>query len=74
MITFSRDPNYPKEMVGAIHCQRCLKETPDGWHISQWEDLEVGLTVHGMQVWCRRHDCNVEVIDFPTVQRQQTAV
>ena len=47
-----------------FHCSRCTQEMPDGESPSSWADLEVGWTVRGFQVWCKRHDCNVIHMDF----------
>jgi len=41
-----------------FHCQLCVLDDD----ITQ--DIEVGLTDMGLQIWCRIHDCNVVHIDF----------
>lgn len=47
-----------------MHCSRCLAEMPEGTSPREWAQLEVGFTEVGLQVWCRRHECNVVHIDF----------
>lgn len=47
-----------------LHCGRCLEELPDGISPRDWAQNEVGMTKQGIQVWCRRHECNVVHIDF----------
>lgn len=51
--------------IGAyLHCGRCLKERPRDISPREWSMLEVGWTEKGIQVWCKRHECNVINIDF----------
>ncbi len=52
------------EIVGFIHCAKCLKELPGGASPRGWAQLEVGWTAQGFQVWCKRHDCNILHVDF----------
>jgi hypothetical protein len=47
-----------------IYCAACLRERPDCITPQKWSRLDVGWTEHGLQVWCRRHDCNVLQIDL----------
>jgi hypothetical protein len=51
-----------------FQCAKCLKERPS--HISprDWAQLEIGYTVLGIQVWCKRHECNVVHVDFEGVK------
>lgn len=53
-----------KEIVLYLHCSSCLEDLPDDMAPQQWQDLEVGWTQEGLQVWCRRHDVNVIHINF----------
>ena len=53
-----------KEISGYLHCAVCMREKPAGISMQEWAMLEIGLTGPGLQVWCRRHDCNVVHIDF----------
>lgn len=46
------------------HCGKCLDERPDDVTPRDWAQLEVGFTSIGLQVWCKRHECNVMHIDF----------
>ena len=45
-------------------CKLCLDEKPDEVSPAAWSRNEIGWTQYGVQVWCRRHDCNVINIDF----------
>ena len=51
-------------IVSYLHCRQCLEEIPGGVNPREWAQLEVGFTKPGLQVWCRRHECNVVHIDF----------
>lgn len=50
------------EIVRFAHCATCAKKKPRLTSQAEWARLEVGLTAHGMQVWCRR--CDLEVGHF----------
>jgi len=47
-----------------IHCGLCIKEIPDGISPRDFASFELGWTPFGLQIWCKRHDCNVIHIDF----------
>ena len=47
-----------------FHCGLCIAEIPNGISPRDWMRLEIGWTVQGFQVWCKRHDCNVVHMDF----------
>lgn len=47
-----------------FHCAQCSELKPDGVSLRDWAMLEVGFTPLGLQVWCKRCDCNVVHIDF----------
>lgn len=47
-----------------FHCGRCIQERPHDQSPREWGALEVGWTVIGLQVWCKRHDVNVAHIHF----------
>lgn len=51
-------------IVSYLHCAECLNIRPDGVSAREWARLEVGFTVLGLQVWCKRHEINVVHIDF----------
>lgn len=42
-----------------FHCGKCGDECP-----TEPQDLEVGYTKIGFQVWCRRHNCNILHMDL----------
>ena len=52
------------EIKAFMHCARCLDELPEGQSPREWGQLEVGWTSIGLQVWCKRHECNVVHMDF----------
>ena len=52
------------EIVDFFHCKRCSENIPPGMSPSDYQEIEVGQTKIGFQVWCKRHDINVVHIDF----------
>lgn len=57
-------------IMSYLHCGQCLNEFKEGaestiGHSPQsYASYEFGWTEAGLQVWCKRHDCNVVHIDF----------
>ncbi len=49
----------PNEIYSYFHCRKCIMEKPAGVSPQAFSSLEIGITPHGLQVWCKRHDCNV---------------
>ena len=47
-----------------MHCGKCLDSLPNDMSPRDYARLEVGWTVQGLQVWCKRHECNVMHISF----------
>lgn len=47
-----------------FHCSNCMGDKPTNQSPRQWTSLEVGFTPIGLQVWCKRCECNVAHIDF----------
>lgn len=47
-----------------FHCGKCLKELPAGMTPQEFARYEVGATNIGIQVWCKRHQCNVVHMHF----------
>jgi len=47
-----------------MHCKLCLDERPPDISPREYAQLEIGFTVPGFQVWCRRHEANVIDVDF----------
>jgi hypothetical protein len=67
----SDGPSSNKEILAFIHCSFCVREivdkvqeTGEPQSPAEYQKLEIGWTQLGLQVWCRRHDCNVMHIDF----------
>ena len=47
-----------------LHCGKCLKDRPNGVSPRDWSRLQIGWTEQGLQIWCKRHECNVVHVDF----------
>lgn len=47
-----------------FHCRMCIEDIPGGTSPRDWVQLEAGWIEKGLQVWCKRHECNVIHIDF----------
>lgn len=52
------------QIVRYLHCNLCLEELPAGWSPQEYGDYEIGWTIKGIQIWCKRHDCNIMHMDF----------
>ena len=64
MISRSKPIPNTRCIESYFHCGQCIEEMPAGTSPQRWSQLEVGFTPQGLQVWCKRHDCNVVHIDF----------
>lgn len=60
----AREIANTNEITTFLHCGQCLSELPDGESPQSYAQLEVGYTKEGLQVWCKRHNCNVIHLDF----------
>lgn len=60
----SRDIPNTNEIIQFVHCGKCASQRPATRSPRQWARLEVGMTPIGLQVWCKRCECNVFHIDF----------
>jgi len=58
-ISLRHKPSSANEIHSFLHCGRCIDEMPDGVSPREWSRTQTGMTGHGLQVWCLRHDCNV---------------
>lgn len=47
-----------------FHCANCMKDKPADVSPREWAQLEIGFTPLGLQVWCKRCECNVCHVDF----------
>jgi hypothetical protein len=55
------------DIVSFLNCGRCLQEKPSDVSPSEWARLNVGLTPDGsVQVWCVRHNVNVDHMTLTT--------
>lgn len=57
-------PQSTNEIILYFHCAKCMPLKPSDVTPSQWSQLESGWTPHGLQVWCKRCNCNVIHINF----------
>jgi hypothetical protein len=63
-VTPIRPPEPTCEIKAYLHCAQCLREKPPGVSPQEWSSNEVGWTISGIQIWCKRHDRNVGNFDF----------
>ena len=54
--------NASLEIELYLHCSECLKDLPETIAPRTWQDVEAGLTKDGVQIWCKRHNCNIALI------------
>jgi len=47
-----------------LHCGKCIAQKPLGVTMSEWGGYDIGWTKLGLQVWCKKHQCNIVHIDF----------
>jgi len=60
----NRDISNDNKIGMYIHCGKCIESLPPDKSPREWAQLEAGWTKQGLQVWCKRHECNVVHIDF----------
>ena len=58
-----RPPAVPA-ILDYFHCKKCLDELPAGMSPADYQEIEVGGTAKGIQVWCKRHEVNIIHLDF----------
>lgn len=63
-----RDIPNTNEIKIFFHCGLCVAEKPADQSPREWTSVEVGFTPLGIQVWCKRHECNVCHVDFEGVK------
>ena len=54
------DPVKGNWIKGYIHCRKCVSE-------HKGQNVSVGWTTKGLQVWCDHHECNIMHVDFEGV-------
>jgi len=59
-----REIPVTNEIQSYLHCILCLNELPEGQSPGDYARIAVGYTELGIQIWCRRHDCNIMHMDF----------
>lgn len=57
-------PPNTNEIEQFMHCGLCLKDRPNGISPRDYSQTETGFTKFGIQIWCKRHECNIAHIDF----------
>ena len=60
----SDDIPHTFDIQAFMHCALCQDSKPSNISPTEWSQLDVGVSSRGIQVWCRRHKCNVAHIDF----------
>ena len=58
---FNGEDGDTKQIQMFFHCKRCVEAGLPN-------QLEVGWTAFGIQVWCRAHDINIAHVDFTTMR------
>jgi len=56
-----------------VHCKHCVEERPEGVSPAEYAALSVGVSWHGLLVWCRRHQVPVIYApygDMPVIFQQ----
>lgn len=56
-------PNILK-ILQYLHCRKCIEQKPLGISMSEWGGYDIGWTKLGLQVWCKKHQCNIMHVDF----------
>ena len=57
------DPNLPNQIGQYAHCRKGLAEIPKNQSPAEFARTQIGIHTDGrLQVWCRRHDCNIAII------------
>lgn len=64
MKTKKREIPNSLSIFSYLHCGKCLDELPEDKSPREYASLEVGFSKLGIQIWCKRHECNVVHIDF----------
>ena len=59
-----REIKNTNEIQSFFHCGSCMGQKPEHTSPRDWSQLEVGYTVLGIQVWCKRCECNILHMDF----------
>lgn len=62
-----KEPTNILAIEAYLHCGKCLDELDKGEidaSPKEYQQIQVGWTVEGLQIWCLRHNCNVVHIDF----------
>jgi hypothetical protein len=63
-----------EEGISYLHCEKCLQEKPANKSPREWARLSVATTKQGFQVWCVRHDLNVDNIKVYGPEDRQAGV
>lgn len=63
------DPATPNQIEAYMHCATCLEEWLARYRgvmaPKDYARTQAGITEDGrIQVWCNRHDCNVDLMTF----------
>ena len=68
-IQHNPDSRAPNRITAFIHCGQCQRERPAAAPAETWARLTVGFTPNGVQLWCLRHNCNVDDLTLALIPR-----
>ena len=60
----TREIPNTNEINNFLHCALCISELPADESLQSYTRYEVGYTEIGLQIWCKRHNCNIIHLDF----------
>lgn len=58
----------PDKGKAYFNCSLCLRELPFGTAPKEYASQQVSITQDGIQVWCTRHNCNIDLITWTIEQ------
>ena len=61
-----------------LHCTKCIEEWKTekgaGESPASYARLNIGFTPRGIQIWCERHNCNVDNIEVQLVEEGEDLI
>ena len=61
-VVHDTDPGIPEQGRMYFHCRKCLAMMPEGTSPQLWARQQLASTDDGLQLWCTRCDCNIDLI------------
>ena len=59
-VVHDTDIGTAQQGVTFLSCAKCLDEKPEDISAKDYARQQVSLTPMGIQVWCNRHDVNID--------------